>query len=160
MPPLNATRRTPERTSPLLSGVIIQKGITPSPTTGIVVSTGSGVVTLTAAQILTGFLAIDCQDAQTANLPTATLLNAAIPGVEVGDVIELAIVNYGDSTLTVGLGTGITKTTLASVAAVMTLATLVSKRFRLECTSIAGQNGATTDAWVVWAFGSTAAAVA
>ena len=112
-----------------------------------------------AAQALQGIIPVDCQDAGTFTLPSAAVLNAAIPGVEVGTSFDLDIINYGDSTLTIGLGTGVTKTTIAGVAAVMTLATLVSKRFTLICTGVLA-NGDAADAWVVWAYGSTAAAVA
>lgn len=155
-----STRRTPERQSPFFSGLVLQKGIVPLPTTGIIITTALTPVTLTSAQLLTGWLNVDCQDAGTLTLPTATLLNAAIPGVEVGTILDFTVINYGDTTLTIGLGTGVTKTTIATVAAVMTIVTLASKRFRLECTGINGVNGATADAWVVWASGSTAAAVA
>lgn len=154
------TSLSPARNSPHFNTLVYQKGVTPSATTGIVITTALTPVTMTAAQLLTGLLIVDCQDAGTLTLPTATLLNAAIPGVAVGTILEFSAVNYGDTTLTIGLGTGITKTTIAGVAAVMTLATLVSKRFRLECTGVNGVNGATADAWVVWAFGSIAAAVA
>lgn len=150
-----ATRRTPERASPLLSGLVMQKGVTTSKT----LSTAGGVITATAAELLTGLIVIDTQDAQTYTLPTAALLNAAIPGVEVGNFFEFNIINYGDSTLTVGLGTGVTKTTIATVASVMTIVTLAAKRFRLECTGVL-VNGSAADAWVVWAYGSTAAAAA
>lgn len=151
------TRRTPERMSPLLSGLILQKMIP----TNQVLTTGGGVVTMTPAQLLTGLLLCDCQDAQTFTLPTATLLNAAIPGVEVGDTLLVYVVNYGDTTLTIGLGTGITKTTIATVAPVMTIVTLASKVFLLNCTAVANANvPGSTDAWVVYGLGSTAAAVA
>lgn len=153
------TRRTPERTSPLLSGLMLQKGVTPLPTTGIIITTALTPVTMTVAQLLQGFLAVDCQDAGTLTLPTAALLNAALPGIEAGTFFEFGVVNYGDTTLTIGLGTGMTKTTLATVAAVMTIVTLASKRLRLECTGVLA-NGDAADAWVVWAYGSTAAAVA
>lgn len=148
-------RRTPERNSPLLSGIIIQKGVA----TSKVLTTAGGVVTATAAELLTGLIVVDCQDAQTYTLPTAALLNAAIPGVEVGNFFEFEVINYGDTTLTIGLGTGVTKTTIAGVAAVMTIVTLAKKKFRLECTGVVA-NGSASDAWVVWGFGSTAAAVA
>lgn len=148
-------RRTPERQNPFFSQVVIQKGVTPS----LVLSTAGGVVTGTAAQLLAGLIVIDVQDAQTYTLPTAALLNAAISGVEVGSFFEFTIINYGDSTLTVGLGTGVTKTTIATVAAVMTLVTLAKKTFRMECTGVLAA-GSASDAWVVWAYGSTAAAVA
>lgn len=152
---LDTTRRAPERNNPFFSQVVIQKGVTTSKT----LSTAGGVITATAAELLTGLIVIDTQDAQTYTLPTAALLNAAIPGVEVGSFFEFRIINYGDSTLTVGLGTGVTKTTIAGVATVMTIVTLAAKTFRLECTGVLAA-GSTADAWVVWAVGSTAAAVA
>lgn len=147
--------RTPERNSPLLSSVSLPK----KTATQQVLSTAGGVVTMTVAQALQGILPIDCQDAQTITLPTAALLNAGIPGVQVGTSFDLDIVNYGDTTITIGLGTGVTKTTIATVAAVMTLVTLASKRLTLICTGVALQGDA-ADAWVVWAHGSLAAAVA
>lgn len=157
------TRRTPERMSPLLSGVILPV----KTATTQVVTTGTTPITGTVAQMLGGFLPVDCQDAGTITTPTATQLNAAIPGVQPliagsqgGTSFDLDVINYGDTTLTIGLGTGVTKTTIATVAAVMTIATLCSKRFTFICTGVNGQNGATADAWVVWAHGSTAAAVA
>lgn len=151
------SRRTPERGSPFFSGVVLPvKGVAQQ-----VLTTGGGVVTMTAAQALQGLLPCDCQDAQTITLPTAALLNAGIPGVAAGTSFDLDIINYGDTTLTVGLGTGITKTTIATVAAVMTIATLCSKRFTLICTSVANPSDpSTSDAWTVWAHGSIAAAVA
>lgn len=156
-----ATRRTPERNSPLFSGKVIEKGTAVTNA----LTTGGGVETMTVEEVLKGLLVPDCQDAQTWNLPTAALLNAGIPGVEVGSAFEFTVINYGDTTLTIGLGTGVTKTTIATVASVMTIATLCSKRFRLECTGIntdglPGGVPGSTDSWVVWAYGSIAAAVA
>lgn len=124
--------------------------------TSIVASTGTGVVTLTTAQILGGFLPVDCQDAQTITTPTAAAIVAAINGCTIGASFDLDVVNYGDSTLTLGLGTGVTKATIATVAAVLTMVTLVSKRFKFIVTN----NVVGSEAVSVYAFGSTAAAVA
>lgn len=151
------TRQTPSRAFPLFSQPPIAKAVLVSK----VLTTAGGVVTMTPAELLTGFAVVDTQDAQTWTLPTAALLNAAIPGVEVGSSFDFSVVNYGDTTLTIGLGTGITKTTIATVAAVMTIATLCAKRFRLVCTGVANPSvQGSADSWVVYAFGSTAAAVA
>jgi hypothetical protein len=145
------TRRTPERNSPFLSGPVIQNGATVSN----VLTTAGGAETITVAELLKGLLVADTQDAQTWTLPTAALLNAGLDGVKVGDTIEFTVANYGDSTLTIGLGTGITKTTIAGVAAIMTIATLTAKRFRLECTGVARPfDPSTSDAWVVWTIGA------
>lgn len=149
------TRRTPERMSPLLSSVILPK----KTATSQVVTTATTPITATVAQMLQGFLPVDCQDAGTITTPTAALLVAGIPGAAVGTSFDLDVVNYGDATLTIGLGTGVTKTTIATVSAVLTIATLCSKRLTFICTGVQA-NGDAADAWVVWAFGSTAAAVA
>ena len=145
---------TPARGMPHLSSLLYPK-LVPAQ---IVLSTAGGVRTLTAAELLGGLLLIDCQDAQTLNLPTAALLSAAIPGVAVGTSFDVNVVNYGDSLLTIGLGAGITKPAIAGVSPLLTIATLSSKQLKLLCTSIA--QGAAVEAWVVYAFGSIAAAVA
>lgn len=147
--------RTPERGNPFQSGPVFPK----KTATSQVLTTATTPVTMTAAQALQGVIPCDCQDAATFTLPTAALLNAAIPGVQVGTSFDLDIINYGDTTLTIGLGTGITKTTIATVAAVLTIVTLASKRLTLVCTGVLA-NGDAADAWVVWAHGSLAAAVA
>jgi hypothetical protein len=124
--------------------------------TTIVVTTALTPLTLTVAQMLQGLLPVDCQDAATITTPTAALLCAAINGCQVGTSFDADVVNYGDTTLTVGLGTGVTKKTIAGVAAVLTLATLVSKRLTFICTNATPGS----EAWELWAFGSTAAPVA
>jgi len=149
------TSRAPERNNPHFSGPIFPNGVTVSN----VLTTGGGVETMTTAELLKGLLVADCQDAQTWTLPTAALLRAAIPGCVVGTVYEFSVVNYGDTTLTIGLGTGITVTTIATKAAIAEVGTLTAKRFRLECTSIANQNvPGSSDAWVLWTIGAGTAA--
>jgi hypothetical protein len=119
-------------------------------------TTGGGVITGTTAEVLGGLLRVNCDDAQTYTLPTAALLVAAINGCQVGTAFDLDVINYGDTTLTIGLGTGITKLTIATVAVVMTLATLTAKRFKIVVTNVTPGS----EAAEVYAFGSTAAAVA
>lgn len=149
------TRRTPERDSPFLSGVAMVKT---TPYEGVL-TTGGGVVTLTAAQLLGGLLTPDTDDAQSLTLPTAALLNAAIPGVEVGTTFDVDVINYGDTTLTLVVGTGITAKSLSGVAAVLTVVANASKRLKLRCTGVIAQ-GSTADSWDLYAFGSVAAATA
>jgi len=119
-------------------------------------TTGGGVIAGTAAEVLGGLLRIDCDDAQTYTTPTAAALVAAIEGCQVGTSFELDVINYGDTTLTIGLGTGVTKLTIHTVAVVMTIVTLAAKRFRFVCTNATPGS----EAFEVYAFGSTAAAVA
>lgn len=124
--------------------------------TAMVASTGTGVVQLTTAQILQGLLPVDCQDAQSITTPTAAAIVAAINGCQVGTAFYLDIINYGDSTLTLALGSGVTKVTIATVSCVLTMATLVAKRFVFIVTNVTPGS----EAVQVYAFGSTAAAVA
>ena len=140
-----ATRRTPERNSPLLSsGVNLVKRALST----ITVTSGTTPVTLTAAQVLKGFLPVDCQDTGTSTLPTATLLNAAIEGVEVGTSFAFTIWNGGDSTLTLAVGTGITAKTVDSESAVLTNATHCGSTFLLSCTGVANPSDpSTSDSW-------------
>jgi len=125
-------------------------------TTPQVVTTATTPVALTTAQLLQGLLPVDCQDAGSITTPTAAAIVAAIEGCQPGTAFHLEVVNYGDTTLTLALGTGVTKTTIASVSAVLTMATLVGKRFLFVCTN----STPGSEAFTVWAFGSTAAAVA
>jgi len=124
--------------------------------TSVVVTTATTPVQLTTAQLLQGLLPVDCQDAGSITTPTAVAIVAAINGCQAGVSFDLDVVNYGDTTLTLALGTGVTKTTIAGVSAVLTMVTLVSKRFTFVVTNATPGSEAVT----VWAFGSTAAAVA
>jgi len=126
-------------------------GVTPQ-----VVTTGTSPVAMTLAQLLQGLLPVDCQSAGTFTTPTAAAIVAGINGCQVGQAFDLDVINYGAATLTIGLGTGVTKTTIATVAAVLTLATLTSKRLRFVVTNVTPGSEAVT----IWAFGSIAAAVA
>lgn len=128
---------------------------TKTPTTKTLTTAG-GVITLTVAELLCGLLRVDCQDAQTLTTPTAAAIVAAINGCAVGASFDLDVINYGDTVLTLGLGTGVTKLTLAGVSAVLTLATLTAKRFTFVVTN----NTVGSEAVEVYGFGSTAAALA
>lgn len=121
-----------------------------------VLTTGGGAITMTAAQVLAGLVRASTTNAQTLNTPTAAAIVAAINGCQVGNSFDLDIINYGASTLTVGLGVGVTTPTVAAVACVLTLATLVSKRFKFIVTNVTPGS----EAVEVYAFGSIAAAVA
>lgn len=152
-----ATRRTPERRTPLMGGALVER-LTPAT---ITVTTALTPVTLTAAQLLKKFLPVDCQDAGTITLPTAALLGAAMPGIDIGDVVAFEIINFGDTTLTVAVGTGITSKVITSLSAVLTIVTKASKQFRLVCTGIASASDPSKSfSFDLYAFGSVAAAVA
>ena len=152
-----ATRRTPERRTPLMGGPLVER-LTPAT---ITVTTALTPLTLTAAQVLKKLLPVDCQDTGTVTLPTAALLGAAMPGIDIGDVVAFEIINFGDTTLTVAVGTGITSKVITTKSAVLTIVTLASKQFRLVCTGIANPSDPSQAyAFDLYAFGSTAAACA
>lgn len=144
------------RQSPHFSGPTMTKGVTNSTT----IATATTPKTFTIAELLKGLLVVDTQDAGTYTTPTAALIRAGIKGCEVGTAFEFTIINYGDSTLTIGLGTGVTITVIATVDAVLTIATLTSKRFRLECTGILDPFvPGSADSWVLWTIGASSAVV-
>lgn len=121
-----------------------------------VLTTGGGIVPLTVAQLMTGMLRASTTNAQSAQVPTAAAIVAAINGCQVGQSFDLDIINYGASTLTITVNTGVTTPTVAGVACVLTLATLVSKRFKFCVTNVTPGS----EAVEMYAFGSIAAAVA
>ena len=135
-------------------------GMIPVPTktaTAFTLTTGGGARTLTAAECLGGLLVINCDDAQTATLPTAALLNAALPGAASGASFDVDIVNVGDATLTVAIGTGGTLVVGNSKSTVATIVALASKRFTILVTGVLEQ-GDSSDAYTVIGHGSIAAA--
>lgn len=143
---------TPNKAFAQFSSIVFpMMGVTPQ-----IVTTATTPVALTLAQLFQGLLPVDCQDAGSITTPAAAAIVAGINGCQVGQGFDLDVTNYGDTTLTMALGAGVTKTTIAGVAAVLTLATLVSKRFRFIVTNVTPGSEAVT----IWAFGSTAAAVA
>lgn len=128
------TRQTPQAHSPVSAGAVITRP--PAAIATQELSTAGGVVTATAAQIMRGLIPCDCQDAQTLTLPTAALLNAERP-FAVGDWVRFSIINYGDSTLTVAVGTGITNKVIDSEDAILTIATHIGTEWALVCTGVA-----------------------
>lgn len=78
---------------------------TPTPTSLL----GAGAIALTTDQVKSGIIVIDCGGAgRTVTFPDADDLVAAVPGAEVGDTIEVYIVNGSDAaeTITLAAGTG------------------------------------------------------
>ena len=148
---------SPNKQSPSFSGVLYPT-LTPHAET---LTTAGGAQTLTAAELLGGLLVINCDDAQTLNLPTATLLNAAIPAVAAGVSFAVDVINVGDTTLTIGVGTGGDATVGNSKDSVLTIVSNASKRFIIRVTEVATESvSGSTDSYVVYGFGSIAAATA
>lgn len=141
-------------------------GMIPLPNTTATLNTlttGGGVETATAAEVLGGLLIINCDDAQTLTLPTAALLNAAIPGVNVGTSFRISVINTGDTTLTIAVGTGGTLVvdSGASKSSVATIVANASKDFWIRVTSVATPaTVGSTDGYTVYGLGSIGAATA
>lgn len=122
-------------TSPLSASPRL--GLVPIPNmtvTSMTLTTGGGAGTLTAANLLGGFIIVNCDDAQSLAFPSASDLIAAIPGVSgtaqfTGTVgFDLDIYNSGDTTLTMTAGTGCT------IVGTATLLTVTAKRFKIIIT--------------------------
>ena len=150
------TRRTPERRSPLFSSPPIPK----RDVSTITVTSGTTPLTCTTTQLLKGLLPVDCQNTGTLTLPTATLIAAAVPGIEVGSCIDFTIINFGDTNLTLAVGTGITAKVITTKITALTIASLKSDRFWLVCTALDGVSGSVTNTFDLYGSGPTAAAAA
>lgn len=146
--------------SPLLGEP--RMGLIPIPNktaTAITLTTAGGVRTLTAAEVLGGLLVVNCDDAQTMTLPTAALLAAAIPSAAVGAAFDVDVVNVGDTTLTVAVGTGGTLVVGNSKSTVATVVAQASKRFTILMTAVPTPGADTsTSTYTVIGYGSIAAA--
>lgn len=109
----------------------------------------AGVETYTAAQLIGGVIVRDCAGAgRTDTLSTAALLVAALPGCQVGDVIETLIVNGSDAaesiTLAAGTGGGFDAN---QTAASRVIPQNSSKKIRIRLTNVT----ASSEAYVVYA---------
>lgn len=133
--------------------------------TAATLSTGGGVRTSTAAELIGGLMVLNVADAQTMNLPTAALLNAALPGATSGanglgaTTFRCLIINVGDSTLTVAVGTGGSLVVGNSKSTVVTCAALASLELIIRVTGVL-KAGDTSDSYTVYSPGSIAASVA
>jgi hypothetical protein len=122
-------------------------------------TTGGGVRTATAAEVLGGLFVLNVDDAQTMTLPTGALLNAAIPGCVAGASFEFVIINTGDATLTVAIGSGGTLATGSnSKNSVATVTSNSSSRWLVVITSVL-QAGDSSDGYTVYRIGVDASAV-
>ncbi len=117
-----------------LSEVAVSNGVTSTTASG-------ATVTLTAAQLLGGYIRSTPTEAQAMTLPTAALLYAAMKQPQVGSRFEFVITNLSAYTITVAAGTDGTLTGTA------TIATNNTKRFLIEIT-------ASTPTYTCWSLGT------
>jgi hypothetical protein len=93
--------------------------------------TATATATLTAAQIVGGMLVANpSTSAATYTLPTAALIDAAVPNATVGSTFDLSLVNIGTSSgaVTLATATGLTDGGNAFVAVAVTSSAMF--RFR------------------------------
>jgi len=95
--------------------------------------TATDTATLTAAQIVGGVLVATPTANATLTLPTAALIDAAVPSARVGSTFDLALVNAAAATYTAAfaLSTGVTN----GGNAVVSLAAATSALFRFRKTA-------------------------
>ena len=97
--------------------------------------TATDTATLTAAQIVNGMLVVTPTANSTLTLPTAALIDAAIPNARAGSTFDLAVVNAAAATYTVAFSvTGATGVTNGGNA-VTSLAAATSALFRFRKTA-------------------------
>lgn len=136
--------------SPLLGEP--RMGTVPIPTTtatAATLTTGGGSRTATAAECLGGIFVINCDDAQTLTLPTAALLNAAIPSCVAGAAFDIMITNTGDTTLTLAVGTGGTLVAGNSKSAKVAITDNDVAVYTIRVTGVT-QNGDSSDSYTVY----------
>jgi hypothetical protein len=121
-------RSTPQRRSSLLGGALVE-ALTP-----VTHTMTTGNITLTAAQLFAKLIPLNSTGAGNLTLPTATLIMAYKAGLVVGDVLEFVVINYGNDTTTLAVGSGITNKVIDSEDAILTIATHIGTRWALVCT--------------------------
>lgn len=148
-----STSRTPERRSPLLGGGVVER-------LGTITTLAPGAtVTLTAAQVLQKLIPLNPSEASTITFPTATVLAAGIPGIGIGDLLEVIFINYSNNTATLAMGTGLTNVLIDSEDAVLTVATHQALRCALVCTGLADPGDPSkSNTFDFYGYGVTAAA--
>ncbi len=135
------TSFTPQQTNPDFTSLVYET-VTPA--------TYADTGTVTAADLLGGLIIGTKAGAATITLPTATLLNAAIPGAAVGKSFEFAVRNTGNNTYTVAVGTGGT----SASGNTLTVATLSTRFFRIIVTAVAnGQDPSSSDTYTLYSLG-------
>ncbi len=113
-------------------------------------ATYADTATVTASDLLGGLILGTKAGAATITLPTAALLNAAVPGAALGKSFLFYVRNTGNNTYTVAVGTGGTSAT----GNTLTVATLSTRIFRVVITAVAkGDDPASTDTYTLYSLG-------
>jgi hypothetical protein len=138
------TSFTPQQGFPLFESLVFENRT---------VTTFTEDATVTAAQLLGGLLIDTENGAATFTLPTAALLNAAIPGAAAGVSFVFFLRNTGNNTATVAAGTGGT----SASGNTLTVATVSTRMFLVLITSVAkGDDPSSSDAYTLYSLGVSA----
>lgn len=128
---MTLTSFTPQQTNPDFESLVYE---TYTPTTY------TDSATVAASELLGGILIDTKNGAATLTLPTAALLNAAVPGAAVGKSVKFYVRNTGNNTCTVAVGTGGTSVS----GNTLTVATVNTRMFLLRITGVANSVDPTT----------------
>lgn len=114
------------------------------------VTSYSDTATVTTTELLGGLLIDTKNGAATLTLPTAALLNAAIPAAAAGKSVVFYVRNTGNNTCTVAVGTGGT----SASGNTLTIATLSTRMFLLLITAVAkGDDPSSSDTYTLYSLG-------
>lgn len=121
---MTLTSYTPQQTPPYFESLVYESRT---------VTSYSDTATVTATELLGGLLIDTKNGAATLTLPTAALLNAAVPAAAAGKGFVFYVRNTGNDTCTVAVGTGGT----SASGNTLTIATLSTRLFLLLITGVA-----------------------
>jgi hypothetical protein len=117
------------------------------------VTSYADTATVTAAELLGGVLIDTKNGAVTLTLPTATLLNAAVPAAAVGKSFVFYVRNTGNNTTTVAVGTGGTSVT----GNTLTVATVSTRIFMVRITGVLkGDDPSSSNSYDLYSLGVSA----
>jgi hypothetical protein len=132
---------TPQQTNPDFEGLVYETRT---------VTTYPDTATVTATELLGGLLIDSKAGAETLTLPTAALLNAAVPGAQAGKSFIFYVRNTGNNTTTVAAGTGGTNVS----GNTLTIATLSTRIFLVRITAVSNSvDPASTDTYDLYSLG-------
>ena len=135
------TSFTPQQTNPDFEGLVYETRT---------VTTYPDTATVTATELLGGLLIDSKAGAETLTLPTAALLNAAVPGAQAGKSFIFYVRNTGNNTTTVAAGTGGTSVS----GNTLTIATLSTRIFLVRITAVSNSvDPASTDTYDLYSLG-------
>ena len=135
------TSFTPEQTFPCFESLVFESRTATS---------YADTATVTTTELLGGLLIDTKNGAATLTLPTAALLNAAVPGAQAGKSFVFYVRNTGNNTATVAVGTGGT----SASGNTLTVATVSTRIFLVLITAVSNSvDPSSTDTYTLYSLG-------